>query len=503
MLFKVQCQALYSFNFLTGAGRTHGETIEENWSQSNRAAMQTKMMGPGARKDTLDDVFGAHNYRVVRSFGRVFTTRLAEAIKEARAHATEFTEFSNGMKMFVGSDTVTTWQREVLVWERDHSKPCPYEPQLQNRETLKDIQLQLAQEEQASLRTGAVTHESSMSMFLSLGIEIEEKQRALAWEVKVRRSGTTYQELNVERQCNIILRDLKRFRRLQQTFMPSMREYLTVEQLKVLDSPASILPEETKLFMPSELRAGDRALPRACLPGIVDGRHGYAKGSAGMPSSPFVKGCGHDLPDISLRGMNERLLTEEETAEQQSLAARGIIDELIVVPEKSDAVVARGEGRRQLSWIWYSYPDVVDSLGVAQRNDDPVIHEALKIEWCKARARKIRWEEEVALLLEEMRRVIAFRLWQARWWRERESHPELSLADQEGLRAFAEEQAHNHEDVAADLEARWQGLRRVGQELLDGLPTGPETVEVVIEEEEAEDDNEDDVELEEEVDTVQ
>lgn len=30
------------------------------------------MMGPGARKDTLDDIFGAHNYRVVKSF-RMFT----------------------------------------------------------------------------------------------------------------------------------------------------------------------------------------------------------------------------------------------------------------------------------------------------------------------------------------------------------------------------------------------------------------------------------------------
>ncbi|KAF8886274.1 hypothetical protein CPB85DRAFT_1378102 [Mucidula mucida] len=56
-----QCHMLYLFNFKPGVGRTHGETIEENWSVSNCAAMQTKMMGPGAREDTLNDIFNFHN----------------------------------------------------------------------------------------------------------------------------------------------------------------------------------------------------------------------------------------------------------------------------------------------------------------------------------------------------------------------------------------------------------------------------------------------------------
>lgn len=41
---------------------------------------------------------------------------------------------------------------------------------------------------------------------------------------------------------------------------------------------------------------------------------------------------------------------------------------------------------------------------------------ALRAEWCKARARARRWSEEVDLLLEEMRRVIAYHEWEcARW----------------------------------------------------------------------------------------
>ncbi len=260
-------------------------------------------------------------------------------------------------------------------------------------------------------------------------------RRGLAWEVKVRKSGTTYQELNVERQRNVILRDLKKFRRLQLSFMPKFKEYLTDEQRVILDSPVSVLPEETKLFLPSELRAADRALPRACVAGLVDWesrlreaecrdaleslRQGLRTRSAGhlftvrnvTGQAPTTRAEGVQrkvqvniylsklryrwarnalfrlrehgswerelrvLNDTDVRGMNERLLTAEEIAERHILAERGLIDELIVDPTKEGAVVARGEGRRQLSWIWYSYNEPVDGFSVATRNDDPVIHE--------------------------------------------------------------------------------------------------------------------------------
>ncbi len=118
---------------------------------------------------------------------------------------------------------------------------------------------------------------------------------------------------------------------------------------------------------------------------------------------------------------------------------------------------------------------------------------ALKIEWCKARARKTRWEEEVALLLEEMRRVIVYRRWNAAWWRsDREEDPNTDATCQQGLRAFAAEQAYLHDREADNLESRWKGVRILGQELLDGLPVS-QVVQVEIDEEEHPDDNEDDL----------
>ncbi|KAF8806032.1 hypothetical protein BYT27DRAFT_7102856, partial [Phlegmacium glaucopus] len=42
---------------------------------------------------------------------------------------------------------------------------------------------------------------------------------------------------------------------------------------------------------------------------------------------------------------------------------------------------------------------------------------ALRIEWCRARARAHRWQEECLLLHEEMRRILAFFAWQHQCWR--------------------------------------------------------------------------------------
>ncbi|KAF8887999.1 hypothetical protein CPB85DRAFT_1180587, partial [Mucidula mucida] len=82
----------------------------------------------------------------------------------------------------------------------------------------------------------------------------------------------------------------------------------------------------------------------------------------------------------------------------------------------------------------------------------------LKIEWCKARARKMCWEEEVALLLEEMCRVIAYRRWNRDMWqmRGREQLAGLDASYQQGLSAFAAEQVSHQDRVADDLESHWQ-----------------------------------------------
>ena len=102
------------------------------------------------------------------------------------------------------------------------------------------------------------------------------------------------------------------------------------------------------------------------------------------------------------------------------------------------------EGRRSVSWIW--------KQGGTMSSEDNNMHEckylnlfaialirytALRIEWCKARARAMRWLEEVRLLVEEMRRVLQFLQWKGRFW-------ELRAA-------FLQHDVNTAEETTADL----------------------------------------------------
>lgn len=97
---------------------------------------------------------------------------------------------------------------------------------------------------------------------------------------------------------------------------------------------------------------------------------------------------------------------------------------------------------------------------------------ALKIEWCKARARAQRREEEVRLLIEEMRRVREYGRWKARWWKERVDCrvriPEAPLSDElfEGIAAYAEEHGARELRRVDRLDTVWGRLSSMAEKVL-------------------------------------
>lgn len=64
-----KCQTLFSFNFNRGMGRTHGETVEQEWSSINGAVPSTREMGSGARHAALDDHWGGWNWAKLTGLG--------------------------------------------------------------------------------------------------------------------------------------------------------------------------------------------------------------------------------------------------------------------------------------------------------------------------------------------------------------------------------------------------------------------------------------------------
>ena len=57
---------------MKGVGRTDGEAPERGWANINPAAQSTKEMGPGRRRDMLDDHFSDWNWKKTIKLGMSF-----------------------------------------------------------------------------------------------------------------------------------------------------------------------------------------------------------------------------------------------------------------------------------------------------------------------------------------------------------------------------------------------------------------------------------------------
>lgn len=112
------------------------------------------------------------------------------------------------------------------------------------------------------------------------------------------------------------------------------------------------------------------------------------------------------------------------------------------------------EKRREQSWIWL-VPRIETAADIGEMEEH--LDANLRVEWAKSRARAARWSEEVDLLLEEMRRTLAFFEWRAGWWRDqglRRSHTaEVDICH--GLQAYAEKQADLLEQLAHKYAKYW------------------------------------------------
>ncbi|KAJ7620508.1 hypothetical protein DFH06DRAFT_1273756 [Mycena polygramma] len=537
------CHGPFSLHFAPGAGMTNGEGIEQNWENTNGAASQTKQMGPGSRQDTLDDILGAHNYRKTLALGE--QGLLLEALKQSVKHRRALDAFTEGLESAQPGITAQ-WAEVVEAWQADRRKPyaersnlpCPYQVKTKGK-TMKDVELELAKEEfEKTASDIPVVHESSRSMFVVTGIELEETQRVLEMEIKAKKAATTYQELDFQKRRNGVQRAIERFRALQEIYMPGLLDELGPGDQALLKANAKKEVETVKLFLPSALSAGARA--NACAPGVAkieerlrfaeagDSLEGLRSGLrmrtvtncfkieniTGQRANTRAQGIQHlvnvrihlaklryrwaregyaklagqggwtkrlqVLEDEDVRALNERALTREEKADEDRMRESGALNELQRGGVAAAGVVVQGEGTRTLSWIWYASGG--GEMGEKAQRD--AADEALRAEWLKARARAMRWREELILLEEEMRRSIASAEYVAQRWEERatervSSGEPMVLELAEGLAGYACEHAATAVRRAEVITAKWKEAREKGYLVLQGLDSG-ELVDVLV-----------------------
>ncbi|KAF8415032.1 hypothetical protein L210DRAFT_3658007 [Boletus edulis BED1] len=438
-----KCQTTYSFNFTKGVGRTDGEAPERGWANINPVASSTKEMGPGARRDTLDDHFGHSNWKKVVSLRHSLLQKLKTGITKCAEHRDVLEELEKAL-LSSQSNELIKWRSQVEDYESNPTtKVNPYERQ-GNVMTMASVQLQLAKYEAEDLEKGCtyLNDICSPSVLISTGLELEELQRRLRRDkAGLGINSTDNRNAHVLQHSNDLQRRIDAWAKLQYLFLP----LLAVEREKEAgDSDTSCILKFKDRFLRGQ---GANTRARNTLK-AVEARIDAAANRYDDARKALVKLA-------PLLRENNTWQTFLRSLNRQDIRAM------------SDLVWGETEGTRKLSWIW--------CMGGAVEGADEGALEDMRIEWCKARARAARWSEDVDLLMDEMERTLAFFQWDAARWEERMSFVPAAAGAAEGHHAYAHRQATLRKALVENCRRSWEStmelVRQLDKDWNDGNKT--------------------------------
>ncbi|KAK7033875.1 CxC2 domain-containing protein [Favolaschia claudopus] len=520
---KIACQLMYSLNLIPGSGQTDGEGIERPWYHIGAVGPSTCVSGPGAREDNLNCHWGFWNWEKLLGLGERLRTRLDRARNEHATQLEGFTQFSTQQE-----ERVPEWRQMVVEFEADESKPNPY-AMTEKSTSLTEAQvlLRFEKEEEERVRDGVpCVHAVSPSSFIAAGLDVEDEQPRVRVQVELKKAGTTAQEIDLAAIRRKLTRSIQRLRKLQASYTPAA--LLALDQRQ--NVPDDEQPENTPLFLPSALTDAQRAVEPLASLAIIESSLRDAQCSSalvGIRTQLHVKSRLLTYKEVHARhqGANTRsraLVTRNETkirlhSEKYQMAWEAMRrleggdaakvgwrvlrkedircmedaeelqrnaaveagrtarrnrreDELRAEGELPPMTASERAGRlrgsenvREVSWIW-------TSASMAGSNLE--LEEALRIEWVKAWARTRRWEEEIRLVEEEVRRFPISLEHRAKEWERRISAENLDISSlpveqAEGAVAYALKQAAMCRDIARRFgvtmkeERRGRGKKRV------------------------------------------
>ncbi|KAJ7470051.1 hypothetical protein B0H11DRAFT_1730903 [Mycena galericulata] len=489
---EIGCQTQNSLSFTEGVGRTDGEGIERTWAILNPIGFSTKEMGDGARHDQIENKVDHLNFEKNIGQGDTLARKLIVAIAERDKQVQNFRDVDETLS----SDLRRDWNARIKAWLADKSQPNPYCHEGKNGVSEAAVFLELKAAETAEAaegRTSLSTTQSTASAFLKGGLQLEEAQRRIKAEVKGVTLVTADRSSQIQELRIALLKKLKTFERLQLVFMPgvaALREAAEEERDPDVPAPKA---EDIKLWMPSELTVEQRR--SACRRGLADmeaklrvgqctdalsdlcsrlhaqrflitWRNSNAVGQrAATRSATIIGRVGDRIARIAAKYRYARsaligLKGDAFAPEFKELRAEDIN---VNAEEESDANARKklnrlGSSKRSrneptmakktFSWIW--------TVGGGPGEDEAALHDSVRVEWSKAKARRNRWVEEVDSVREEMRRVLRMLRWTEEEWRHREelrgtADPELAV----GVKAYARRQAAVHHRIAEGFHAGW------------------------------------------------
>ncbi|KAG0692187.1 hypothetical protein DFH29DRAFT_985899 [Suillus ampliporus] len=449
-----KCQSNFSFNFIKGVGRTDGEAPERGWADINPITTSTCEMGPGLRRDTLDDHFNDWNWKKICAMGSIFHRKYNFTLIEVQERVDDLINFEASL----AADELAEWRKDVEAWEADRSQPNPFEGRAMMTMTQAAVRLALSMAEAAEIERGnnmSLHDDISPSVSISSGLELEDQQ-------------LNVQKGKILQRMNTLHRRIDTWAQVQLLYMPGVSH---------LRSPDDIATEtkahNISLFLPSslpqrvpcddhllqhewELREAQAYNTLNDLRAVLNLRYHLYKYKdtfiqgqrANTRANGIINNAEHRIDALSLKYSTARdallnLAARLGKTDDWERSLKPLDKQRDAVPLKHDD--GRTVGQQSISWIWKTSGFNSNELG---------LQDSLRVEWCKARARAHRWEEEVQLLQEEMRHIIAFLDWQAGWWDlQGPRHAFNSLQAEEGALAYAQCQANLRRQMVIHIKS--------------------------------------------------
>ncbi|KIM80240.1 hypothetical protein PILCRDRAFT_9784 [Piloderma croceum F 1598] len=396
--------------------------------------------------------------------GKALVTQLQKAVIMHKKHSEAFEKFSTTFP----ADVVAKWDQMVDEWDNNKSKPNPYEEPIAGT-TMTDVKLELAKEEEADAGRGIIrSHETSPSTFLTVGLDLEEQQQELAQEYKKKKT-TTLHAVELLEKRNSLRRRIETWREVQVHYMPGVAQARASLPTITPEKPET-MPLCLPSIMPSLLWA------TGCLPGILaQADDALAELRRQLRIAATICDYKKSIGPSQKLGLRTCTLLNRFHDKTLHCARRysAAFEALKALDPNGDwtarlrhldhACDIRGphrdeddesEGRREMFWIWLA------GRADGQPSSDTItadeISTSMRVEWVKSKARAERWREETILLAEEMRRVIAYFDWKAKWWISQKSRRPNTTPDVcDGIAAYSAKQARLCHRFATSFARQW------------------------------------------------
>ena len=332
-------------------------------------------------------------------------------------------------------------------------------------------------------------------------------------EQEAAKANTTAEGLAERRKG--IAKSIQEFRSVQKVYMPGLSN--------LIDSDGSKLdtrPELFKLVLPSQLSPDERQ--SWCLPGLptLEARFRYAQADGALAEIRRLRQIFQGLSDQNRKHINNSQGTVTCTLgtfgryktqiSRFAMLYRHARRALIALDpagkitqwtprflELKDADI-RGPGREAdepsegqtvSSWIWLvpkpghpldkSIPIDSDLSTRAATGEEVAV--SIRAHWARCQARAERYEEEVELTVEEMRRTLEFFKWKSKWWLGLQDLRTNSPAPPDpqvlhGLRAYAHRQSSIYSSLVTTYVDHWREFlveRSLGLEWLSLYTSEP------------------------------